>query len=107
MRNADGHIDDEDACAGGDVGHVGHVAHVGHVGDVMVAMVARIWQKGVRPSVGKYDPAASVLDDQIGMVAMMVRERFQKIVQVSSFDKKTCPTFCWNLSLRMIVARMV
>ena len=39
-------------------------------------MVARIWHKRVRPSVGKYDPAASVADDQMGM--MMVWERGSK-----------------------------
>ena len=43
-------------------------------------MVARIWHKRVRPSVGKYDPAPSVADDQMGM--MMVRERFQNIGKV-------------------------
>ena len=43
----------------------------------MVAMVARIWHKGVRPSMGKYDPT-SVVDDQMDMVVMMVRERLKK-----------------------------
>ena len=43
-------------------------------------MVARIWHKRVRPSMGKYDPAPSVADDQMGR--MVERERFQNIVKV-------------------------